>query len=530
MFACIVIPDFPLQAALRHEPEWLARPVALIDESSSKSAVFQMTAAAQGAGVRAGIPSTQALARCPGLQFRLRSLPRERAATEILLQTAYAFSPSIESTANGVCTLDLRGLPVEREALDSNDASMAEQLHFGFSAPRICSQRMLRLQRWAEELRHQLALLHLPAQIGVAENPDLARLAAQMARPVLVVSKAREFVDRLPTEELRPSPATLGILRKWGIQTAGALVRLGRENLTERLGMEGGQLFDAALADTARPLNTVLPPEVFEESADFEEEIETLEPLLFLLRRFLEQIARRLELAQHVAEQIELSLRLVSGDRHERVFRIPAPTCNVDTLFRALFTHLETVRTDHAISGLHLRVRPCQPDHQQLQLFETPLRDPNHFYETLARLTALLGPERVGTPVVEQSHRPDAFRMEPVNCFAPAAPAGSRSRKSRETPKPSEPGEANGVLNLRLRRCRPPSRIEVQVEAGRPVSIRVERKLQRLSQARGPWRISGQWWDTETWERDEWDVETADHTLYRLFKSQESWFLDATYD
>ena len=109
-----------------------------------------------------------------------------------------------------------------------------------------------------------------------------------------------------------------------------------------------------------------------------------------------------------------------------------APTSNVETLFRMLHTHLETLRTEHPIVALELSAMPGRAINHQFGLFESVLRDPNHFHETLARLTALVGAERIGTPVNEESYKPDAFRMEPASLdrsagFQPAvSPTSSR--------------------------------------------------------------------------------------------------------
>src|SRR6266436_9620128 len=98
MFAAIYVPDFALQAALRHAPELPAQPVALLDDQESRAILFQITPAARAAGVREGMTPPQALARCRGIVIRSRSAAQERAAREILLQCAGVFSPRIEAT------------------------------------------------------------------------------------------------------------------------------------------------------------------------------------------------------------------------------------------------------------------------------------------------------------------------------------------------------------------------------------------------------------------------------------------------
>src|ERR1051325_210753 len=111
MFAVIHIPNFSLQSVLRHEPELRSRAVALIDPQLPKPIIVELTSTARQRGVEEGLTASQAMARCGELIIKTRALACERSATEVLLQTAYAFSPAIEDTALGVCTMELKGLP-----------------------------------------------------------------------------------------------------------------------------------------------------------------------------------------------------------------------------------------------------------------------------------------------------------------------------------------------------------------------------------------------------------------------------------
>jgi protein ImuB len=117
------------------------------------------------------------------------------------------------------------------------------------------------------------------------------------------------------------------------------LIALGRDATSDRLGLEAATLFDRVSPDSPRPLKLAVPDEEFVEQVDFENEIETTEPLLFVLRRFVEQLSRRLELIYLVIAELHLQLSLASGAKYEHSFNIPAPTGNIDILFRKLQTH-----------------------------------------------------------------------------------------------------------------------------------------------------------------------------------------------
>src|SRR6266581_6903498 len=205
------------------------------------------------------------------------------------------------------------------------------------------------------------------------------------------------------------------ILHKWGIHTLGQLAALDKEQLGARLGPEAIRMWERANGQCNRVLKLVRPPESFEENFEFENEIETAEPLLFMLRRFLEQLTLRLSAIYLVAKELTLRITFTNKQQYEHCFKIPQPTNNVDLLFRMLHTHLENFKSEYPITAVSLDAQPIKAASQQFGLFETTLRNPNQLSETLGRLTALLGVDRVGTPVLEETHRPDAFRIEPFS-------------------------------------------------------------------------------------------------------------------
>jgi protein ImuB len=318
----------------------------------------------------------------------------------------------------------------------------------------------------------------------------------------------------------------LGILHKWGIHTLGDFARLDKEKIAARLGPEAVLLWERANGQSTRPLKFIQPPESFAENFEFEHEIETSEPLLFILRRFLEQLAVRLNAVYLVTRELTLRIGFTNKQSYEHCFKIPQPTNQVDLLFRMLHTHLEDFKSEHPIVAISLQAEPVKSAHQQFGLFETALRDPNQLYETLTRLTGLLGTDRVGTPVLEDTHRPDAFRIVP---FSWQLDSESENGAGRDCARPKVEA-ASTSPTAALRRFRPALPASVLLEENKPVHLRSTEITGTTATQMGPYAASGNWWDDKSWTRREWDLHLSHGPVLRCHEHGDGWQVDGIYD
>jgi len=330
------------------------------------------------------------------------------------------------------------------------------------------------------------------------------------------------------------------VLGRWGLRTLGDLAALPPVALSERIGQDGLAWQRAARGEDCRPLRADRPGEVFEETLELEWPIEGLEPLSFVLGRLLEPLTARLARADRGAAVLRLRLRLATRTVFERSLELPAAMRDPRVLRTLILLDLESHPVPAGIDAVTVAADVVPGRILQYSLLARPLPSPERVSTLLARLTALVGESRAGSPVVVDSYRPGAFTM---TTFAPRDVPGDARAMA--------PGEASlGAPPPVLRRFRIPVPARVLVQDGRPgrvVTARAGLSGGEVQRTAGPWRTSGEWWRVSEarlqvrmgaaqpqvgWNRDEWDVALADGGVYRIYldRDRDRWFVDGIVD
>lgn len=515
LFACIYVPDLPVEALLRTAPELREQIVAVLDGTPPILSVISANAKARAAGIEIGMTKLQAEA-CPGAHLRRRSLAEEAAARDALLDCAHAFSPRVEDTNRQLANHD-ESRPGDTVILDI--AGLDRLL----GPPRII----------AHELSARVSKMGLNANVAVAGNPDSAMHAARGFPGLTVIPPGNEAerLGPLPISLLEPSGETLETLERWGIRDFNSLAALPNIALSQRLGQEGLRLQKLAQGGAQRTLVPVEPITRFEEAVELEDAVELLDPLMFGLNRMLERICARLQSRALAATELRVVLEITGHEEqsaeeqeasrsiHQRILQFPVPMQDSRTFLKLLQLEFAAHPPQGPVKKLFLAAEAAPPRFAQSGLFRPRGLAPERLELTLARLRSLVGDHRVGSPELLDTHAPDAFRMRP---FHPQA----------SVTKNDIPQEQKTALRV----FRPPLEAKVQSKQGVPVRVLVKGQPHQVTAVAGPWRNNGGWWTEQAWTRDEWDLELRTEELrpwlvhvYRDLSSAK-WYVESTLD
>jgi protein ImuB len=474
MFACIHIPDFPVQASLLPEPvetrTALTRSrIAILDGPANLPRVFATNSAARRAGIQIGMTKLQA-GLCAGVVLRNRSLAEEESAQSALLDCANKFSPRVESTAPGVAILDLSGTNklFARQKENQRSASL---------------ENIPQNEAWPRALRIMTAAAAaagFEVRISIAANPDTAFLAARgfSASTTIPAGEEAQRLASLPIEKLPLPPAMLETLNRWGIRTFQSLAALPAVAIVERLGQEGLYIQQLARGTIARPLLTLESNPEFAASFEFEDPVETLESIFFILSRLLHQLCSRLLATAQAASELRLiiglNVRQLNSTKHSKVpqptqfssggdfcrvpprltatpdrtnedkqsehdWKLPVPTQDKNLLFDLIRLYLEKNTFSAPIRSLRLEVVPVKPRRAQGNLFAPPAPEPEKLEITLERIRGVVGTadsegnDCVGSPHLLDTHRPGAFTLQRFSALQDA-----HSLACKNSPSPPE--------------------------------------------------------------------------------------------
>jgi len=538
-FACIFVPDFPVEALLRAEPELRAQSFVVLEGKAPLQKVFAVNENARRDGVYPGMTKIQVEA-CSQIVWRMRSPLQEALAHAALLDCAQSFSPHVEDTALDAVVIDLAGM----ESL------------FGELSTIACA------------IARQASNLGLKANVAIASNPDAARLVSQGFPGVTLVPQGKEAeqLGGLPIEILFMQSSAeaepfLETFHRWGIRNLRQLAALPEIELSERMGQQGVYWQKLARGATTRTLVPYDAPMIFEEAVELEYPILLLEPLAFLLNRLLEQLCSRLAARALATQELKLTFELENGTHGEeiawrdvgtgaprtkarqqfhRTLHLPVPLLDPKTFLKLLQLDLKGHPPGAPIIKIHLAAEPVHPRPGQGGLFLPPSPEPEKLELTIARIAEIVGEDKVGSVEMRDTHRPEGFCIKRFGHRASAADAKARGKDEFRTLS-AQSGEACSSaedLVTALRLFRPKVAVKVVMCDGKPGRITCPGGKGidgEILWAAGPWRSSGDWWENEGWARDEWDIAIPGESgiaLYRLVRDLLSgkWLVEGSYD
>jgi len=494
LYACVHAAEFPVQALLRLRPDLQSAAIAIIDGRPPRESVCSMNRPALSKGISPGMTRLD-VEGLEGVKLLARSRLTEAAARAVMLECVSKFSPRIEETSGGtLCgfVLDITGT----------------QRLFGTPA------------QLAERMRSSLSSSGFHASIAVSANFHAARMKAAATRGITIIDDDEEAaaLANLPVASLPLPEEPREIFALWGIRTLGELAALPGVDLIARLGADAGTWHELARGTHPHLFEPIEPEFMLREFCEFDTAVEEIDSLLFVSARMIDcLVARAVDRALSLA-LVTAHMCLDGGKRHRCVLRPAVPSTDRKFLLKLLQLEIGSHPPQAAVKSLELTAEAGRCRTVQLGLFTPQTPEPSRLDVTLARLRAIVGDDRVGSPVLEDTHRPGNFRME---SFTTANPRRKR---------------VPGVPRMALRRMRPPLPVRVIQNEARPAEFRDWQDCFEITAAYGPWRTSGCWWSEDNWDLEEWDVlaERNDGSsvacLLVCDRSRNEWRLEAFYD
>jgi protein ImuB len=494
LFAAVHVTEFPAQAILRLRHDLRSFPCVVLDGRPPEGRVCALNQYARRRGVVAGMTRLE-IEELGGIHLSCRSLETEANARDVLLETLSQFSPRIEEPFSpNACAFVL-------------DITGTERL-FGPS------------ETIAQHIRNTLSAAGFHASISVSSNFHAARIKSQFSRGVSVVPNNKEAMAlaSIPISALQLELDHYETFALWGITTLGELAALPEEELIPRFGQQSRRwlsLSRGSAEHTFQPIETRLE---LKEHIEFDHPVEQLESLLFIGSTMIDNLASRASQRALSIACVRIEMSLDKSPSCSRVIRPAIPSQDRKFLLKLLHLEIAAHPTEAAVMSLTMTAEAGHRSKMQLGLFAPQFPEPSRLDVTLARLKVIVGSDRVGSPALLNTHKPNSFVL-------------------REFAIPDKPGDRpDFVQRSCLRRIRPPRALQIQINSGVPTAFSDGTAHYQISVAYGPWESSGCWWATDRWNFEEWDVMamscTGESIACLLLHDQQTgkWLLDAFYD
>ena len=461
LWLCLHLPHFAME--LRQPAP--AGPAAVIERHGARRVVLACNESARELNVFPQLDVTVALAREPQLQMFDRSRSAELQALKALAGWAMQFSSHVSFDA-------------QRWRL---------WLEVGASLRYFGNLSALRAR-----VGEGIALLGYTAQLGIAPTPEGAALLAVNDHSIAVtaLSRLRETLAPLPLETLALDDKAHLALRASGLRRVDEVLELPADSLARRFGPEACDYLRRLLGESPDVRTPCRVPARYRRMFEFAEGVETVEGLLFPLRRLLQEFQGFLRGRDTAVQTLRLDLTHHDAPGTTLTLHTSAPQRDAQRLFALLREKLERTVLPEAVLGLCLSAQQFVPlGCTQGDLFDPSPQNDAGWSELLDKLRARLGEQCVQHLGLLDDHRPEKAWCVQHDATAAQLPAGFPDR---------------------------------------PLWIIEPKPLTRLPQLLGtPERIEAGWWQRADTSRDYYLARTEEGARWWLYRDAltRQWFL-----
>jgi DNA polymerase-4 len=269
------------------DPSLKDKPLIVGGRPDQRGVVASANYEAREFGVRAAMPTAQALRRCPKAVVCPPRHELYRAYSKRVMALLRQVSPIIEA------------LSIDEAFLD-----MTEHIPNGETPLETARSLQDRIQ----------TELDLSASIGIAGNKLVAKIASDFEKPrgltYISPGQEAEFLAPLPVQSLWGiGPITAQKLNQMGIKTIGDLVRLPETELVQRFGINGARMWRYARGIDYRPVQTSRAVKSISQERTFSQDVGNPQILQKTLQKMSRQLAQRLQKKDFTARTVTLKLR-----------------------------------------------------------------------------------------------------------------------------------------------------------------------------------------------------------------------------
>ncbi len=444
-WACLLLPQLALDAALRQQPDPDA-PLVLVSGPAQRRVLHAVSPAARRLGLRRGMLLSAAQVLTGTLLTAEHDPRAEQATRQFLASWLYSISSQVSLAFPHALVLEIGA----SRALFGDWPAIEKRLCDGL---------------------HALGFRH---RLVAAPNPHAAwALTRVHARLGVDADQLEAALAQLPIERSGLPDEAVTVLARSGLRTLGAAFGLPRESLARRFAPQVLAHLDALRGISTPPLRYFQPPDRFDARIEFEYEIQSTQALLFPLRRLTGDLAAFLCSRDGGVLRFDLWFEHDQHPDTRLCIGLLAPERDAAMLFELARNRIDHLQLPAGSRGLRLQADHLPPFVPAARdLFDPRPQQALPWEQVRERLRARLGDDAVQGLGLRAEHRPER-----------ASGDARSAAKGAPPPLPLRPGW-----------------LLPQPQALHDPYLRI---------VSGPERIESGWWDEGDIRRDYYVVETA---------------------